>query len=78
MNKAKLEEFKELLQKHEDELGVAMVPLSVLDTFPEAKRLSVHPLPKGKDVLRTYLFWRKGALSPKISALIDVLGEVPA
>ena len=59
-------------------MGVAMVPLSVLDTFPEAKRLSVHPLPKGKDVLRTYLFWRKGALSPKISALIDVLGEVPA
>lgn len=54
-------------------MGVAMVPLSVLGTFPEAKRLSVHPLPKGKDVLRTYLFWRKGALSPKISALIDVL-----
>lgn len=56
-------------------MGAAMIPKSVLSTFPEARRLSVHPLPEGENILRTYLFWRKGAISPKITALIDVLSE---
>ncbi len=54
-------------------MGVALLPRSVLSTFPEAKRLSLHPLPPGRDRLPTLLAWRKGAHSPKIEALIDIL-----
>lgn len=56
-------------------MGVALLPKSVLDGFAEKKRLSVHPLPPGQDRAQTVLFWRKGAHSPKIAALIDVLQE---
>jgi hypothetical protein len=45
----------------------------VLSTFPESKRLSIHRLPEGQDRSRIVLFWRKGAHSPKIDALIGVL-----
>jgi DNA-binding transcriptional LysR family regulator len=58
-------------------MGIALMPLSVLSTFPESKRLSIHPLPKGQDRSRIVLFWRKGAYSPKIDALIAVL-KIPA
>ncbi len=54
-------------------MGVALLPRSVLSTFPEAKRLSLHPLPPGQDRLPTALAWRKGAHSPKIDALIEIL-----
>lgn len=54
-------------------MGIALLPRSVLATFPEAKRLSLHDLPKGQDTAQTILFWRKGARSPKIDALIEVL-----
>jgi len=56
-------------------MGVALLPKSVLDGFAEKKRLSVHPLPPGQDHAQTVLFWRKGARSPKIDALIEVLRE---
>ena len=59
-------------------MGAALLPRSVLTTFPEAKRLSVHALPKGQDCARTVLFWRKGAQSPKIDALVEVLGATNA
>jgi DNA-binding transcriptional LysR family regulator len=60
-------------------MGIALMPRSVLKAFPDAKLLSVHPLPKGMDRTQTTLIWRKGARSPKITALIDILlpdGEV--
>jgi DNA-binding transcriptional LysR family regulator len=47
----------------------------VLTTFPESKRLRVHRLPPGENRADTYLIWRKGAGSPKIQALRDVLGK---
>ena len=56
-------------------MGISLMPASVLDTFPEAKRLSVHPLPPGHDQAETVLIWRKGAGSPKIKALVEVLAE---
>ena len=59
-------------------MGISLLPRSVLSTFPEAKRLSVHALPKGQDCARTVLFWRKGAQSPKIDALVEVLGATNA
>jgi DNA-binding transcriptional LysR family regulator len=56
-------------------MGVALLPKSVLTTFPESKRLRVHRLPPGENRADTYLIWRKGAGSPKIEALRDLLGE---
>ncbi len=57
-------------------MGAAMLPRSVLSTFPESKRLSVHTLPRGEDLARTVLIWRKGAGSPKIEALAAILSEL--
>lgn len=54
-------------------MGISLVPLSVLATFPERARLSVHTLPPGSDCAQTDLIWRKGAMSPKIKALVQVL-----
>ncbi len=54
-------------------MGVALLPRSVLGTFPESKRLRVHELPKGENVAETVLIWRKGAGSPKIQALEQVI-----
>lgn len=54
-------------------MGISLMPRSVLSTFPESKRLSMHALPKGQDKAQTVLFWRKGANSPKVEALVKVL-----
>jgi DNA-binding transcriptional LysR family regulator len=54
-------------------MGISLMPRSILATFPERKRLSLHALPRGHDRAQTSLFWRKGARSPKIDALIDIL-----
>jgi DNA-binding transcriptional LysR family regulator len=54
-------------------MGISLVPRSVLATFPERARLSMHTLPPGSDCASTDLVWRKGALSPKIQALIPLL-----
>ena len=56
-------------------MGVALLPKSVLTTFPESKRLRVHRLPPGENRADTYLIWRRGAGSPKVQALRDLLGE---
>ncbi len=55
-------------------MGAALIPRSVLSTFPEAKRLSVHTMPRGANSARTFLFWRKGAASPNVKALAEMLG----
>jgi DNA-binding transcriptional LysR family regulator len=54
-------------------MGMSLVPLSVLDTFPEKRRLSVHKLMPGENRVRTFLIWRKGARSPKVDALAGIL-----
>ncbi len=56
-------------------MGVALLPKSVLSTFPESKRLRVHRLPPGENRADTYLIWRKGAGSPKIEALREIFGQ---
>jgi DNA-binding transcriptional LysR family regulator len=58
-------------------MGVALLPKSVLGTFPESKRLSVHPFP-AEDRIATLLIWRKGAGSPKVKALEQVLAAQAA
>ena len=54
-------------------MGISLLPRSVLATFPARRRLRVHKLPRGRDVARTVLFWRKGARSPNIAALAGML-----
>lgn len=59
------------------DMGITLLPRSVLATYPERQRLSLHPLPEGKDKAWTMLFWRKGAGSPKIDALAEILTDEP-
>ena len=54
-------------------MGISLMPRSVLATFPDAKLLSVHSLPPALARAQITLFWRKGMLSPKVRALIDIL-----
>ncbi len=54
-------------------MGAALLPKSVLDSFPEAKRLRCHALPKKEAVLRTLLIWRKGFKSPNVTALSEII-----
>jgi DNA-binding transcriptional LysR family regulator len=54
-------------------MGVSLLPKSVLEAYPERKRLGVHNLPPGQDRAQTVLFWRKGADSPKVRALVEIL-----
>ena len=54
-------------------MGMALMPESVLEAFPERDRVHAHPLPAGDDRLATRLIWRRGAKSPAIEALIEVL-----
>ncbi len=57
-------------------MGAALLPKSVLTTFPESRRLRTHVLDGPRGVLPTLLIWRKGAHSPKIEALATILGEL--
>jgi DNA-binding transcriptional LysR family regulator len=58
-------------------MGISIVPRIVLKTFPDVKLLSVHPLPAQFHIAPTVFIRRKGAASPKVSALIEVLLEQP-
>ena len=57
-------------------MGIALLPRSVLSTFPESKRLTVHRLPPGENRAETVLIWRKDAGSPNIKALQDILSAM--
>jgi DNA-binding transcriptional LysR family regulator len=54
-------------------MGIALLPESVLATFPESKRLAIHRLPAGESRAETVLIWRKGATAANIDALQQVL-----
>jgi DNA-binding transcriptional LysR family regulator len=56
-------------------MGISLMPRNVLTTFPDAKLLSVHSLPPALARSQTSLIWRKGMLSPKVRALIEILSE---
>jgi len=56
-------------------MGAALVPRSVLSSFPERKRLRVTRLPEGQDQLKTLMIWPKGVKSPVIDALSGLLGH---
>jgi DNA-binding transcriptional LysR family regulator len=54
-------------------MGISLMPRSVLTTFPERRRLSVHALPRAENHAQTVLIWRKGAGSANIGALQEIL-----
>jgi DNA-binding transcriptional LysR family regulator len=56
-------------------MGIALLPRIVVAETPQAKFLSIHPLPANLSRAQTVLIWRKGALSPKVRALMDILVE---
>lgn len=56
-------------------MGVALLPRSVLATFPESKRLQVFSLPRGQDQIATLLIWRTGVRSSKVEALAEILSD---
>lgn len=56
-------------------MGISMVPRIVLKTFPDLNLLSVHPVAPKFGIAPTVFIRRKGAISPKIGALIDVLTQ---
>ena len=58
-------------------MGISMVPRMVLNTFPDVKLLSVHAIPPQFGIAPTVLIRRKGAVSPKVNALIEILADQP-
>jgi DNA-binding transcriptional LysR family regulator len=54
-------------------MGISLLPKSVLTTFPERKRLSVHRLVRPENRAQTVLIWRKGAGSANVRALEEML-----
>ena len=56
-------------------MGAALLPRSVLTTFPESKRLQLFSLPKGQDRIATLLIWPKGVRSPKVEAFAAMLAD---
>ncbi len=56
-------------------MGIALMPKTVLAGFPENTRLQVHELPSDEDNALTVLVWRKGANSPNIQALRELIVE---
>jgi DNA-binding transcriptional LysR family regulator len=56
-------------------MGIALLPRSVLDTFPQKDLLAIHQLPQDENRAEIKLIWRKGAGSPKVEALGRILQE---
>ena len=54
-------------------MGIALIPRSVLTTFPERKRLSIHRLARSENCAQTVLIWRKGAGSANVKALEQII-----
>jgi DNA-binding transcriptional LysR family regulator len=54
-------------------MGISLVPRIVLKTFPEIEHLSVHSLPPELNQAPTVLIRRRGAHSPKVAALLEIL-----
>ncbi len=54
-------------------MGISMVPRMLLTSFLEPHHISIHALPPGVSHAPTMLIWRKGAASPNVRALREVL-----
>ncbi len=54
-------------------MGVALMPRSVLDTYTERSRLSIHELGARFRKSRTLLVWRKDAPQANVAAFAEIL-----
>jgi len=54
-------------------MGISVLPRMVLASFPQPQYFSLHPLPAGLGRAPTMLVWRKGAMSPNVRALRELL-----
>lgn len=59
-------------------MGAALVPKSVIATFPESRRLRINTLPDGQNRIRTLLIWPRNSRSPKIDGLRRILQDEAA
>lgn len=56
-------------------MGAALVPESILAGFPETEKMRVTRLSSKGGSLRTLMIWPKGASSPKIDTLREIVEE---
>ncbi|MEM8701848.1 MAG: LysR substrate-binding domain-containing protein [Pseudomonadota bacterium] len=54
-------------------MGAALVPKSVIASFPESSRLRINMLPDGQNRIRTLLIWPRNVRSRKIDGLREIL-----
>jgi DNA-binding transcriptional LysR family regulator len=54
-------------------MGIALVPKSVLPTFPGRKYLNTYPMAKEQSKVDVWLAWRKEMHSARVQALADTL-----
>jgi len=54
-------------------MGAGLLPRAVLRSFPGSEHLNVHTLPQGRNLLTTWLVWRKGAATPNLEVFREVL-----
>ena len=54
-------------------MGAALVPKSVIASFPESSRLRINMLPDGQNRIRTLLIWPRNVRSRKIDGLRSIL-----
>lgn len=59
-------------------MGIALMPRSVLDTYTERSRLSIHELGGRFRNSRTQLVWRKDAPQANVGAFAELLRDRPA
>lgn len=54
-------------------MGIALMPLSVLQSLPAHSQISIHKLPHKWNLSVTYLIWRKENKSARIDAMEKIL-----
>lgn len=55
--------------------GVAMMPLSLLNTMPGHDQVKIHSLGKEWDHLTTWLIWRRNSMTPQLRVMTELLPE---
>ncbi|MFP2513585.1 putrescine utilization regulator PtrR [Buttiauxella agrestis] len=55
--------------------GIALMPLSMLESMPGSHQVSISPLPANWRYLNTWLIWRRGAKTRQLEAFIGLLEQ---
>jgi len=54
-------------------MGVGIVPRPILETFPAANLMTVHPFDPASSEVTTELIWRKGGMTANTRALMNLI-----